>query len=537
MNFKFAAILQSKGVEHPQYCKAQLIGWLSVWLLWSLVYLNLRADSDPVIYFLGWNTLLFLLFSSVSHWLLKPFYWWLSRTVWSIGKKISSFLLLVHFCVWGIVGIENIWFQFIPIPVAGFSSSLIGTMTLYHMLFIFWGLIYHHWTWQGYRSLEKTSENPRYYFGGQLIGWLLISGVWYMLYIGRGSTVEVDMDYFRSWVVVYYCSGIILTHFILRPFYKHLLYLSMGLVGKLLLSLLMLYLCNMIGVIITVIYFSLADITVPDRTEDVNLASFIISYAVLMLWSFVYAGWLSWQQKQDDLTRALKLESSLREAKLSGLKQQLNPHFIFNALNSLRALILKDQQAARQMVTGIANLLRYSLYQSDEDTVALAQEIEIVEDYLSIERLRYQGRVSVNWDIPSSLMGIQVLPLCIQTLVENAIKHTINQYAEGIFINISARQESNTICLIVENRGRIAESTDETTGIGLKNTRERLVLIFGEEASLTLAQKDETNTGELRVEAKITLPLSQKLKSTDQVNERVEDQSGRKAGEIGVNKA
>ncbi len=501
MNFKPAALLQSSGAEHPRYRLAQLVGWLLVSLLWGLVYISLEA-GDSAVYFMGWNALAVALTFSCSHWLLRPCYWWLSRTGWHTGKKIGCFLLLLHLSVWVVTGAEWLWLQFAPIPETGFNSSLLRSMTLYHMFFIFWALIYHHWTWQSYGQVTELAENPNYYVLGQLLGWLLIGVVWYVLYTGRGSAADIDMDYFRSWMVVYYCSCILISHCLLRPFYKHLLHLVLGPAGKALLCLLMLYLCNMIGVIITVVWLSLANIGVADRSDDTNVASFVISYAALMLWSFVYHGWLSWQQRQDDMTRSLKLESSLREAKISGLKQQLNPHFIFNALNSLRALIIKDQQAARQMVTGIANLLRYSLYQSDEDTVALEQEIEIVEDYLAIERLRYEGRVSVSWDIPSEFFNVRVLPLCLQTLVENAIKHTINQYAEGIFVNISARRQANKIYLKVENRGRIIEIDPGRVGIGLKNTRERLALIFGEEASLTLVQKDDE-----RVQAQIILPL------------------------------
>ncbi len=387
-------------------------------------------------------------------------------------------------------------------------------MILYHMFFILWALIYHHWTWQSYGQATELAENPNYYVLGQLFGWSLVGVVWYVLYTGRGSAADVNMTNFLLWIMVYYCSSILLSHYFLRPFYKHLLNLALGVVGKILLCLLMLYFCNMIGVIISAVWISLANINVEDRTTDFNIASFVVSYIALMLWSFVYHGWLSWQQKQDDMTRSLKLESSLREAKISGLKQQLNPHFIFNALNSLRALIIKDQQAARQMVTGIANLLRYSLYQSDEDTVPLEQEMQIVEDYLAIERLRYEGRVSVSWDIPSEFLRVRVLPLCLQTLVENAIKHTINQYAQGIFVNISARRQANKICLRVENRGRIIDSDTGRVGIGLRNTRERLALIFGEEASLSLVQKDDE-----RVQAQIILPLLQDLQEPQQAQE------------------
>lgn len=189
-----------------------------------------------------------------------------------------------------------------------------------------------------------------------------------------------------------------------------------------------------------------------------------------------------------------------REAQLQALEAQINPHFLFNSLNGLRGLILEDPHAAQEMVTRLAQLLRYSLHQSRRSTVTLGEELEAVRDYLAIESIRFEDRLRVQWQLDPSAEAYAVPPMCLQTLAENALKHGIAHQSEGGEIQISTKRSQAGLALGVSNPGRLLSG--ETNGTGLKNLASRLRLLHGELAQLRLEQD-----GPL-VKASIQLPCA-----------------------------
>ncbi len=441
----------------------------------------------------------------ITHFLLRPTYWWLGRKKWSNRKKIVVYLLVIYLCIWILLGADNILFKLISIPTTNFDWSTLSTAKLYLVVMITWALLFHYWVSKSNNEEDTPKENTKYYVACQMVGWIVVCGFWYVLYTGRGEGVDTQMAFFWPWAFMVYSSGILLSHFLLRPFGRHLISLDLGPITKILLSVAVVYICITWQSLSSLVWVVWSNIQIPEQTSQENIAGTVVFFLVFGMWLTLYLGWLNWQKNLNDSTRRLKLEASLKEAQISGLTQQLNPHFIFNALNSLRAMIIKDQYVARKMVTEISNMLRYTLYESDKDVVPLSQEIEIVKNYLAIELLRYESRVTVTWDIPDELLQTNVIPLCIQTLVENAIKHTINKYPDGIFIRIQAEAQGPTIRISVVNRGTISPS--EHNGIGLKNTRDRLALIFGTDSTLTLRQQES----EL-VAAVITIPRDVRIK-------------------------
>ncbi len=186
----------------------------------------------------------------------------------------------------------------------------------------------------------------------------------------------------------------------------------------------------------------------------------------------------------------LRLGTSVKEAELRALKAQVNPHFIFNSLNSVRALIDEDPARARQSVTQLANLLRYSLQSGQLETVPFEEELRVVNDYLALEQVRHEERLRVRLDIAPDTLMLPVPPMLLQTLVENAVKYGISARPEGGEIVIIARRESESLRLQVTNPGELAtdatRSRVSSTGVGLRNAAERLRLLFGESASLRL---------------------------------------------------
>jgi len=193
---------------------------------------------------------------------------------------------------------------------------------------------------------------------------------------------------------------------------------------------------------------------------------------------------------------------ALRESQLIALQAQINPHFLFNSLNSLRGLILENPQAAQDAVTRLSQLMRYSLTQSRRPTVPLHEELEAVRDYLAIEKMRFEDRLIINWQIEPNIDHIEVPPMSLQTLVENALKHGIAHLPAGGEVTITATHTNQQLTLKVTNPGQLQPAQPNSTGTGLHNIRERLSLLKGSQASLSLKELPG------QVEATILIPTA-----------------------------
>ena len=167
------------------------------------------------------------------------------------------------------------------------------------------------------------------------------------------------------------------------------------------------------------------------------------------------------------------------------LKSQLNPHFLFNALNTVRSLIADDPARAQGAVTRLANTLRYTLGSGEDDLVTLDQELKIVADYLELESMRFEERLKFDWQIAPETGGVRIPVMLLQTIVENAIKHGIAELPEGGIVRISSQLKDGNLLLTVENP-RPMKPAGVSSGIGLRNAEERLRLLFGSEARLEL---------------------------------------------------
>jgi LytS/YehU family sensor histidine kinase len=221
-----------------------------------------------------------------------------------------------------------------------------------------------------------------------------------------------------------------------------------------------------------------------------SFLSFVVpalNWAFLMfLWSGLYFGALSLRAHKSTQLRESELARALQLSELRGLKSQLNPHYLFNALNTVRALISIDPAAAQRAVTQLARTLRYTLGAGQDDLVTLEQELTTVEDYLALESLRLGERLRVQWDMPAAARGVRIPVMLLQTLVENAIKHGIAELPSGGLLKVAARLEMGVLKLTVENACPNTAINPWSEGIGLHNATERLRHLFGEDASLQL---------------------------------------------------
>ena len=212
---------------------------------------------------------------------------------------------------------------------------------------------------------------------------------------------------------------------------------------------------------------------------------------ILLIWSILYFGiHFFWSYRRAEIDR-LQLAVQSRDAKLEALKLQLNPHFLFNSLNSVRALVTEDPSQAQQMITRLARLLRSTLRNSRETTVPLGDELDLVRTYLDLESVRLEDRLTYAINAEHAPHACAVPPMLVQTLVENAVKHGVARRPEGGHIRVAARRSEGQLHLTVCNPGTLRHAARDD-GVGLDNVRERLGLLFGEAATLTLRDDNDT---------------------------------------------
>ncbi|EJI85176.1 putative signal transduction histidine kinase [Alishewanella aestuarii B11] len=224
-----------------------------------------------------------------------------------------------------------------------------------------------------------------------------------------------------------------------------------------------------------------------------------------MLWAM-----LLWSALYFAITKVRQLRQTtalLQATQLDALLNQLQPHFLFNALNNIRALILEDPEKAREMLSVLADMLRYNLDPRAGVKVPLAQELEVVQHYLALCSIQFEQRLRYQQQIPEACLALAVPRLLLQLCVENAIKHGISQLPAGGCIAISARITDNQLCLTVSNDGQLQPGTTGT-GVGLANIRQRLGLLYQGRASLQLTQQQH------QVLTEICLPMESLDEST-----------------------
>ncbi len=198
--------------------------------------------------------------------------------------------------------------------------------------------------------------------------------------------------------------------------------------------------------------------------------------------------------------RARKLAT---EAQLSSLESRVHPHFLFNTLNSISALIREDPRTAERTVERLAALLRESLDIDRNRLGPLSRELRIVENYLEIEQTRYAGRLRYAIDVSSDLADVEVPPFCLQTLVENSVKHVVSARREGSEIRVTARQEGGRAILEVSDDGPGFDAAGVIPGHGIDNLQDRLAALFEGAGRLQLDRRDG------RAVVSLTIPLSE----------------------------
>ena len=231
-----------------------------------------------------------------------------------------------------------------------------------------------------------------------------------------------------------------------------------------------------------------------------NAVNFFIYFFTWNTIYFIYHYIMKSQKQQMD---TLQLEALVKELELKTIKAHINPHFIFNSLNSIRALVDENPQRARKAVTELSNILRSSLQSEKMETVPLEKELNIVKDYLALENMRFEDRLKIEYEIDEDTLDQPVPLMMLQTLVENAIKHGISKQINGGVVKVSSDFKNNYHELTVQNTGHLNGYKGNEEGFGLSSTTNRLSLLYGEKARFEIKQTTPT-----LVEAKVRIPVN-----------------------------
>lgn len=237
----------------------------------------------------------------------------------------------------------------------------------------------------------------------------------------------------------------------------------------------------------------------------------INSYIMVACWTGLYFGIKNYQMLQKEKQNALMASNMAHQAHLKMLRYQLNPHFLFNTLNAISTLILmKENKTAEGMVTRLSDFLRYSLDKDPIKKVALQQEIQAIELYLEIEKVRFENRLTVIWNIEEASKQALVPSLILQPIIENAIKYAISKMAEGGIIRITAQSFGRDLLLEVSDNGPGAEivggKLHRNHGVGLPNIQERLSSLYADNFSFDIANNIDSG---IKVSIRIPFEVSQ----------------------------
>lgn len=338
-----------------------------------------------------------------------------------------------------------------------------------------------------------TKQNLYWTF--QIIGWSAYAAlnIFFLLLADSLEFKKITSQ------IIFALWFLISTHFF-RIYIKKNNWLKISLTGllpRMLLASFLLAISNYIVFILCLVILNI--INYSEDFSPFSILTYVFATMVFyFLWTLVYFIY----HYVDNYNKSLKYEAAINEIELNKLKSQLNPHFIFNALNSIRALVDEDPVKSKKAITQLSSILRSSLIMNKNKLTDFKEELEAVKDYLELESIRFEERLKVRFDIEKGSENFKVPPLMIQTLVENGIKHGISNLKEGGIINITTRVVDSKLHVAIRNSGKYINGKIKTSkGFGIENTMQRLNLIYGEHASFKI-ENEKNNT----VLTELTIP-------------------------------
>lgn len=225
---------------------------------------------------------------------------------------------------------------------------------------------------------------------------------------------------------------------------------------------------------------------------NINFLELVLLFITQLLLFFIWCGLYIMYHYVERYNTTLKYEAAINEMTLNRLRSQLNPHFIFNALNSIRALTDDEPQKAKVAITQLSNILRNSLVMDKRRLVSFTDELRTVKDYLALEGIRFEERLQTKFLISPEAEAFYVPPLMLQTLVENSIKHGIGNLIDGGEVRLEAYVNDGKLHVCIRNSGQYLNGVKRKkgSGLGIANTKERLKLLYGERGSFRISNEN-----------------------------------------------
>ena len=351
---------------------------------------------------------------------------------------------------------------------------------------------------------EMKLSRKKVYWISQIAGWMFFVAV--NLFI-IASFEELPWQRILVWIFLG-VIGILFTH-LLRRIIRKKNWLNLPLkntIPRILIA------SIITGAVIYAFVFAASYIAGTARHEEFNIARPIAGVVnlggITLLWCLIYFIVHYMENYKKKEIESLIWEAAVKDYELRTLKSQLNPHFMFNAMNSIRALIEEDPESAKVAITKLSNILRYSLQMERMERVPLEDEIETVKNYLDLERIRFEDRLKYKLDVDKSSEKIEIPPMMIQTLIENGIKHGVSKQTKGGEIQLKSKIQStpngSKLKIEIRNSGHFSEEQlKNSSGFGVSNTKHRLNLLFGEKANFSI--KNE-NGDTVLAEVEIPIP-------------------------------
>lgn len=330
-------------------------------------------------------------------------------------------------------------------------------------------------------------NKQRLYWTLQIGGWAFYAIIQIItaVYFASGGVINNQRIIF----LVYEAVFCLLISHMYRELMNRWRWLSIGmarLIPKVLLSVLAM------GVIM---YFLRIPVSIPlglyrsaTALDPLNILGQSVFYSIIFfLWSVLYFVYNYFER----YNKSLKHEAFVKEIELSNLKSQINPHFIFNALNSIRALVDENPAKSKQAINQLSNILRNSLVKEKKGLTKFDDELKIVRDYLGLETIRFEERLKVEFDIDPASKDFLVPPLMVQTLVENGVKHGISKLTEGGIIQVSTKVVNDELRIKIRNSGHYHVNGKKRSGLGVNNTIQRLKLLYGDHAQFKIGNEND----------------------------------------------
>jgi two-component system, LytTR family, sensor kinase len=345
------------------------------------------------------------------------------------------------------------------------------------------------------------SANSRYWLC-QIAGWGVVGII--MLFFAHAYKISISTEVLLARIAIVFVAGILTTH-VLRLFIKWRGWIMESIekvIPKLAIALIITSLLFSLLILGANTFFNLEGETGKKLTFLAKLSGSTIDNGLFILpWLLIYYFYHFIEKSRRQQLDTFQLEALIKELELKTIKAHINPHFIFNSLNSIRALIDENPARARTAITELSNILRSSMQVDKAETVTFEKELNIVRDYLALENMRFEDRLLVEYEIDEDTLDQQVPPMMLQTLVENAIKHGISKHIRGGVIKIISDFKNQYHELAVQNTGNLNGGLN-AEGFGLSSTQNRLGLLYGDKASFEIRQLTPST-----VEARVLIPV------------------------------